>query len=382
MKSITEKLASGLSNSVFPGAVLLIAHKGKIIYHQAAGVTTKSSQEKKELNCATYFDLASLTKPLVTAAAVAVLLDKNELSLKDVVSQYLPGVSGPVKNQMTLFHLLNHCAGLPAWKAYYKNIIEEDQKRPGFLGSDAAKKAVFKLAQNETLIAAPGEKSLYSDIGFILLQEIIEIISGTSLDQFFSQQIASSVSTPLESFFRPIAQKPDHFENIHFAPTEDVDWRGGVIEGLVHDHNAFVLGGVAGHAGLFSTAAGVYQLVGLWQDALDQNKNSVLFDPQIARLFTTRQIGERSPAGSSWALGWDTPSCSPDGLRISSSGQFFSANSFGHLGFTGTSIWVDPENKLTVIFLSHRVHPDANNNAIRRFRPELHDIIFKEVIHG
>ena len=148
---------------------------------------------------------------------------------------------------------------------------------------------------------------------------------------------------------------------------------------MVHDDNAYVMGGVSGHAGLFSTATGVYQLVCTW---LDSAKGSEFFDRELALRFIARQEGNQSPKGSSWGLGWDTPSrpTKAEGPAISSSGHFFSDNSFGHLGYTGTSIWVDRKHNLIIILLTNRVHPSRENRKIQSFRPELHDVVFKEIV--
>ncbi len=381
MKRLTKKMESGLATSVFPGAVLLVAHKKKIVYHQAFGYRM-ILPEQHEMTCDTIFDLASLTKPLVTAAAAALLIQKNQMALEDPVHKFLPGFSGQNKSQVTLFHLLNHSSGLPAWKAYYEKIAAQDQQETGYIGSNKAKQAIYEMASKEPLLARPGEKSAYSDIGFILLGAIIEKIAQTPLDQYFEQHIRPAL-TSRDSFFMPLEENPRTSKNHVFAATENPLWRKELIQGRVHDDNAFAMGGIAGHAGLFAKASDVYSLVLLWCDAL-QEDTTPLFDPKIARLFTTRQHAPYSPAESSWALGWDTPSrpTGADGPGLSSSGHFFSPESFGHLGYTGTSIWVDLKNDLIVIFLSNRVHPNRTNESIRRFRPELHDMIFKEVIHG
>lgn len=378
MKQTVAKMEAGLAAGVFPGAVLLVAHRKKIVLHRAFG-WAMITPNRVEMTRDTVFDLASLTKPLVTAAAVARLLQQNRLALENPVKKYLPVFSGGEKDQVTLFHLLNHSSGLPAWRPYYEKIIKRDKITPGFLGSNEAKKCVFEMARREALVAQPGEKSCYSDIGFILLEDVIETITQMPLDVFFKRHIRPAAAS-CEAFF-PAEQKTRYTPGRVFAATEEVSWRGGVISGIVHDDNAFVMGGVAGHAGLFATALDVYRLLALWRASLE---GSGLFDTKNARLFVTRQAGRRGPAGASWGLGWDTPShpSGTGGPGVSSSGRFFSPESFGHLGFTGTSIWVDPKHDLTVILLTNRVHPSRENVSIRVFRPALHDIIFKEVVHG
>ncbi|MFQ5950082.1 MAG: serine hydrolase domain-containing protein, partial [Nitrospiria bacterium] len=190
-----------------------------------------------------------------------------------------------------------------------------------------------------------------------------------------------------ESYFINRGRRPPAYRRRSFAATELSSWRGKVICGTVHDDNAYAMGGIAGHAGLFSTAREVYRLVRFWLDAL---KGEGILDPSLTALFVTRQKGRGVPAQSSWGLGWDTPSHpstsdappSTSNIPPSSSGRYFSSASFGHLGFTGTSIWVDRARDLAVILLTNRIHPSRANEKIRSFRPALHDVIFKEVAGG
>lgn len=376
---ITETIEEGIADEVFPGAVLLVAYRGRICFHKAFGLAV-IQPKRTEMTCGTLFDIASLTKPLATAAATAFLLQKKVLTLEDPIGKYIPAYVSGEKFRVTLFHLLNHSAGLPDWKPYYEEIVQRDIEEKGFLGSQDAKTAIYQMAEEEALIASAGEKSCYSDIGFILLGKIIEKITSMPLDQFCEENIFSRCESDAP-FFIPIKDsKPNLFDR-SVAATENLAWRNGVVRGIVHDDNAYVMGGVAGHAGLFSTATGVYKLICAWLDSI---KGAGHLDREIARLFVTRQGGEHLPKGASWGLGWDTPSCpiKAKGSAISSSGHYFSADSFGHLGYTGTSIWVDRKHDLIVILLTNRVHPSHENNKIRHFRPELHDIIFKEIVDG
>lgn len=379
--TIAEQMRLGIASSVFPGGVLLISYQNKLVFHEAFGQRIMGKKEPVGLQ--TFFDLASLTKPLATTAAIALLLQQNLIHLQDPLIKFLPEFSGGEKDHVTLFHLLNHCSGLPAWRPYYQNILAQDKKEPGFLGSIAAKKVVFQMAHTEELITRPEETSRYSDLGFILLGEVVEKVCEMTLDAYFSRYIASALKISA-SFFPRTHENPQGIKNTGsppFAATEDSTWRKGVITGVVHDDTSYAMGGVAGHAGLFATAFGVYQLVQAWLDSL-QGKG--FLSPEIAEQFVSRQGKKHNPTGSSWALGWDTPSIIAGSASpgISSSGHYFSPASFGHLGFTGTSIWVDRTHALVVIFLSNRVHPSRKNEAIRTFRPKLHDIIFETLIHG
>jgi CubicO group peptidase (beta-lactamase class C family) len=352
-------MEEGVASGVFPGGVLLIAYEEKICFHQAFGFA-QIVPTKIPLTTHTFFDLASLTKPLATTSLMALLIERGALSLEDPLSRFIPEYRSGDKSGVTLAHLLSHRSGLPDWRPYYEEVIRQDKKNPGFLGSSAAKEAVYQMARHEPLVAMPGTSDKYSDIGFILLAEIIEKVSGVPLDIFCHDEIFSMLKCEL--FFQRLGR-----ERVgHFAATEDCPWRGEVVCGKAHDDNAYAMGGVSGHAGLFGTAQAVYTMVKCWQDSI---KGEELIDTQIANPFVTRREGN-------FLLGWDTPS-----PNHSSSGRFFSPASFGHLGYTGTSIWVDPIKSLVVILLTNRVHPRRDNDRIKLFRPEIHDIIYKEVVH-
>ncbi len=347
---ITRMMREGVASGVFPGAVLLLHHQNRVVYHQAFGWASfwpKPLRVTKE----TRFDLASLTKPLVTAAAILRLIQKKALTMDDPVCRFIPEFSGGHKAQVTLAHLLNHTSGLPAWKPYY-----EQPLRPG----EDGREAVYRCAHTEPLVASPGEKSCYSDIGFILLGEVVERVSGTPLHRFCARHLFP-LADCLATGFIYNGRRPKALQGQRFAATSDCHFV------RVHDDNAWRMGGVAGHAGLFSTATEVYRLLRLWMDAL---RGLGPFDPGLSTHFVTRRRGP-----STFGLGWDTPS-----LFGSSSGRFFSKSSFGHLGFTGTSLWVDRIHDLAVILLTNRVYHGVENRKIQAFRPKLHDLIFLELI--
>jgi CubicO group peptidase (beta-lactamase class C family) len=340
---IAQKMEDGVASGAFPGGVLLVHYQGRVIFHEAFG-SASVLPNPLPMTRDTLFDLASLTKPLATAAAVACLIQEGALKLGDPLSKFIPEFSGGDKGEVTHFHLLNHSSGLPDWKPYYQEVAMRGKKEEGYLGSPAAKRGIYQMAHQECLTSLPGTRSLYSDIGFILLGEVIEKVAGEPLHRFCYRQIFSKLKAK-ETFFITFGRRP---------------WREKVIRGWVHDENAYAMGGVAGHAGLFSTAGEVYLLVRLWLDSI---RGEGGLDPSLATLFVTCQQGSGVPAGSSWGLGWDTPS-----RPVSSSGSYFSSSSFGHLGFTGTSIWVDRKKDLVVILLTNRI--------------QLHDLIFQEVVCG
>ena len=225
----------------------------------------------------------------------------------------------------------------------------------------------------EALVYDTGTRSLYSDLGFMLLGLAIERQSGESLDRFCAEHI-----------YRPLASGPIGYlphglsarevatfgTSPSMAPTEVDGWRGRLLCGQVHDENAYAMGGVAGHAGLFGTGRAVLSVSRAWLEGY--HGTCGLLEPELVRRFVTRQ----SVPNSSWALGWDTPSAP------SSSGTKFSPASFGHLGYTGTSLWIDPTRDLEVVLLSNRVHPTRRNERIREFRPRIHDLVCEQLVEN
>lgn len=362
---IANAMNAAVEEGVFPGAVLLVRLRGQIAYHQAFG-NAALMPAKEPARLETIYDLASLTKPLATATAVLCLVQDGRLSVDDSVQQHVGELKGSAIGDATVYHLLTHSAGLPAWRPLYERIAEEDRRVPGLLGSPAAEQIMLALIKQESLATPPGARSLYSDLGFILLGILVERVSGSTLAAYCQRSAFEPMRAPL-FFLGPRSAGSRDITLV--APTEHDPWRGRLLRGEVHDENAYALGGVAGHAGLFGTAAAVSAVVGHWLDS--HAGRSWVLSPDLVRRFTARQAGI---AGSSWALGWDTPSAP------SSSGSRFSAASFGHLGYTGTSIWVDPTRELEVVLLSNRVHPTRRNEAIKQFRPLIHDTIYQELI--
>jgi len=245
----------------------------------------------------------------------------------------------------------------------------------GFSGGDQSfKQDVLKLIRDEPLMYTRGEKSVYSDLGFMLLGFLVERLSGKALDLWCDDEIVRPLrADPL--IFCPTAGRAQFdvtrptVDISRIAPTERDEWRDRLLHGEVHDENAAAMGGVAGHAGLFGTAESVLAVSGAWLRGY-HGRESIL-DRELVRQFTTRQ---EPVAQSSWALGWDTPSAP------SSSGSRFSERSFGHLGYTGTSLWIDPLCELEVVLLSNRVHPSRRNEKIKVFRPCIHDLVYREFV--
>jgi len=359
---ITEILKRGLKGKVYPGAVLLIAREEDIVFFHNVGNRTLRPQslpmEKK-----TIFDLASLTKPLATTLAVMKLEEENLLDLDKPISPLIEPFPWKDKADITPRFLLNHSSGLAGWKPYYLELIKLPIKE--------RKPTVRRMIMEEPLMQNPKTVSLYSDLGFIILEWIIEIITGKNLSSFLDA-----------TFYQPLGLKTFSLDHINsaavnekglYAATEDCPWRKEIIQGHVHDENAYALGGYSGHAGLFGTAHDIFTLTTALVN-IYHGYNSGLLKSKTVRIFLSRQ---GIVPGSTWALGWDTPS-----KNNSTSGNWFSSNSIGHAGFTGTSIWIDLEKNITVIFLTNRIHPTRSNEKIKEFRPELHNLIMQEFGYG
>ncbi len=360
-----------IEEGVFPGAVLLVRAGGCVVYHRAFGLATRLP-DPVTTTMETVYDLASLTKVLATTSAILVLIQEGKLTLDHRIDHVLRELNGCPVGRATVGHLLNHSAGLPSWRPFYRRIAAQDHEDPGFLGSANASQAVMDFISQEELAYPIGTRNLYSDLGFILLGFMVERVTGQSLAEFCQDRLYLPLkATPL--FFIPtiqIAQAESTWKDEWVvAATEDDPWRGRILRGEVHDENAYAMGGVAGHAGLFGTASAILGVSGGWLDGY--NGQDGPFAPELVRQFVRRQ--NRS-TGSSWALGWDTPSAP------SSAGERFSPSSFGHLGFTGTSLWVDPLAELEVVLLTNRVHPSRKNNLIQNFRPLIHNIIHQECV--
>lgn len=367
---IGAALQSAVDEGTFPGAVLAVRHEGALVYQQAVG-RLSLGPSAGAVTLETVYDLASLTKPLATTTAILLLLQRHELTLESRVEYWLEPLSGTSIGAIGIAHLLSHSSGLPGWRPFYERLCGDRLIHNGQLDREEAKTAVLSYIGEEPLIYPAGTRSLYSDLGFMLLGFIVERITSRSLAAFCEEEFFRPLgAAPLA--YRPrgaTAPGPLHDDMYPIAPTEDDPWRGRILCGEVHDENAYALGGIAGHAGLFGTAGAVFVMSAAWLAAY-RGEESILDGP-LARRLVSRQ---RSIPGSSWGLGWDTPS------PPSSAGAHFGESSFGHLGYTGTSLWIDPARRLEVVLLSNRVHPTRRNERIRGFRPYIHDLICREIL--
>jgi beta-N-acetylhexosaminidase len=337
-----------IARRAFPGAVLAVGKDGALVHLKAFGHQSYAA-DSPPVTPTTLYDLASVTKVVVTTTMAMMLVDEGKLDLNKPVSAFLPGFRGGEKDKVTVWHLLTHSSGVDWWAPLYEKAHDEQ----GYL----------KLIEAMDLKFEPGTKSVYSDLGILLLGQILERVSGQSLDAFARERIFAPLGMH-DTLYRP---GPELLPRI--APTEVVPWRGGLVHGVVHDENAWGLGGIAPHAGLFSTAPDLARFAQMLLNG-GVYDNHRLVSRATVELFTRRA----GVPGSSRALGWDTPS------PPSSAGTLFSPRSFGHTGFTGTSLWMDPDRQLFLILLTNRVNPTRENNLIREARPAVADAVVRGLV--
>ncbi|MGA8573862.1 MAG: serine hydrolase domain-containing protein [Desulfobaccales bacterium] len=363
---LTRLLEDGLSGGIYTAAVALAGVAGELRWQAAMGRVSRDP-EAQAVGPDTVFDLASLTKPLATALALLLLMDDGRLTLAATLGEFLPEAwLPPDKRPLSLGSLLAHRAGLPAWEPFYQEILKNaPQARRGLLP---------RLAAGVPLVHPPDTATLYSDLGFMLLQAVVETVSGVSLDHFCETRIYRPLGLEILGFNPlPTAEKTDlrtenrkqKTENRSYAATETGLIAGRHTSGEVHDENAWATGGVAGHAGLFGRGIEVFRLVAALYRAYLGEAGSLPFSPASVRRFLT------PVAPGARALGFDTPGS--DATRRSA-GRYFSPAALGHLGFTGVSFWLDPEVGQMVVLLTNRVHMGRDALAgIQAFRPRFHE---------
>ena len=359
---IEALMMTGLREGVYPGAVLLVAKGGDILFFHKAGHSS-FIPDRTPMHKDTIFDLASLSKPLATTLAIMKLVDEGTIHLDQTIMSLLKKVLPSDKRTLTPRLLLSHSAGLIDWKPYYLELVK--------YRTEERKRVVREWLLEAPLVYHPGQNCLYSDLGFIILEWLVEETAGMSMAVFLERHFYRPLSLK-DTFLCSEASLP-RFKKEAFAATEACPWRREIIQGQVHDENAFALGGYSGHAGLFGTAEEVYKIVNLLREHYMGVRDDFL-GPETVREFFAKQ---ENTTACTWALGWDTPS-----LENSSSGRYFSSKSVGHLGFTGTSIWMDLEKDAIAILLSNRIHPTRRNEKIKAFRPLLHDVVMEELMHS
>jgi CubicO group peptidase (beta-lactamase class C family) len=355
MTQVEQLMQQALSAKVFPGAVLLVSQSSRVTFFEAYGYTNLFTQAPMAKE--TVFDLASLTKPLATTLSIIKLIQDQRLDLEHELGFLLPQFRNSDKSKVKLKHLLYHNSGLPDYRPYYQDLMRFPQ-------GDRSE-ALRVLLVKEPLIHVTGETAVYSDLGFMILAWVIETISGQRLDRFVGEQVYAPLG--LDKLF--FVDLNSSAALTGFAATERCPWRGFLLEGQVHDDNAYAVGGIDGHAGLFGTAADIHSLL---SELLTAN-----CDPDAVTHFPHALVRKffKPLSGSDRTLGFDTPS-----RTESSCGAYFSANSVGHLGYTGTSFWLDLDQSIIVVLLTNRVHPTRDNETIKTFRPQLHDAVMQSLL--
>ena len=346
-----DVLEQAVAGHAFPGGVLAVGYQGELIVREFGRQTYDA--KSPAINVDTIYDAASLTKPVVTATLVAMQVEAGRIGLDLPVARYIPewnaGLTPDWRKTVTVRNLLTHSSGLPAHKDYFLTLHSKREFIP----------AICK----EPLEYEPGTKTVYSDLGFILLGEILERATGKSVDQLAHEQIFVPLDMTSSAFNPPKSLLS------RVAPTEnDTAFRKQLVQGAVHDENAFAMGGVAGHAGLFTTAGDLAVFCQMLLNGGIYGHHRLL-----ARATITQFTAPQTVAGNARTLGWMTPT--PN----STSGRYFSPRSFGHLGFTGTSIWIDPDRQLFVILLTNRVYPTRDNDKIAAVRPAVHDAVMESL---
>jgi serine-type D-Ala-D-Ala carboxypeptidase len=322
LANIDRVIERGIRAGGYPGAAVVVGRKGAAVWEKGFGRLGWTSDANEVVPERSIYDLASLTKVVGTTTAVMILFDEGKIHLDDRVIQYIPEFGGGAKDNVTIRQLLEHRSGLPAGRDLWRIASTPEEARAAVISTP--------------LFAPPGQYFEYSDLGADMLGFVVEAVSGEKLDRFLDTRVFGPLGMSDTRF------RPDPSLRGRIAPTELNPPRGYPLRGEVHDENAYALGGVAGHAGLFSTASDLAVFAQMLLNGGSYNGTRIVADSTV-KLFTRRAAGTR-------ALGWDT--CSGTG----SCGTYLSSSAYGHTGFTGTSLWIDPEREMFVVLLTNRVH--------------------------
>src|SRR5690625_985658 len=343
-EKITAFLQHEIDQKHIPGAVIQVNYKGETVFEEALGQRIDYENEQEPMQMDTVFDLASLTKVVATLPAILKLIDTGEVYLGDKVTQFIPEFEKHGKEQVTIQQLLTHTSGLTSHRRFYQENLNQE--------------AIFQAIYDESLEYEPGSKVVYSDLGFILLRKIVEVVSGTAFEEFVHQEIFEPLEMTETTFL------PD-FPKERYAATEYDGTLKAYKIGTVHDENTEALGGISGHAGLFSTIVDLNHYVTMIENEGVYKNKRILSENalRLAKQSFTSSLNEERGLGWQIKTGSQTP-C----------GDYFSDQTYGHTGFTGTSIYFDPTVDLNVILLTNRVHY-GRHPEILRLRPRLHNLI-------
>ncbi|MGH7657341.1 MAG: serine hydrolase domain-containing protein [Gemmatimonadales bacterium] len=350
--TVREFMDSTVAASITPGAVLGVSYRGRRFIY---GTGRLGIEDPARPDSNTIYDLASLTKVVALTTVTMQLVEEGLLDLDAPVNRYVPAFTGTGKDAVTIRHLLTHTSGLPDW-------------RPLHLETETRREALA-LVDSTPLDTVPGLRYEYSDLGAIVLTQAVEAVGGHRIDTLFAMRVAEPLGLASTRYLPP-AEWTDRI-----APTENDPWRGRILRGEVHDENASRLGGVSGHAGLFSNVPDLLTFSEWLLGAMNPGfgKGWAVPPPEQLPTFIKRQ---NIPPGSSRALGWDTPS------GESSGGRYIAPSSFGHTGFTGTSIWVDPVRGIAIVLLTNRVHPSRERSSVHDLRRGVADRVLLTIEPG
>jgi CubicO group peptidase (beta-lactamase class C family) len=352
--ALLSLLETGVSRQVFPGGQLLVADAGRVVLRQAFGWTARVPEPGPPVTPETLYDVASLTKAVATTSVLVRLIEAGRLAWDTPVSAHLPFFQEGDKRNVRVRDLLSHASGLPAWRPFYERTQSRDE--------------MVRLAAAESLEAAPGTRSVYSDLGFMLLGALCEQVGEDRLDRLAARAVFGPLGMTATTFVELAAPGPRPAA----APTELCP-RRGLVAGEVHDDNCHAAGGILGHAGLFSTADDLSRFAAAACASFHGQKPPGGFPRALIETLW-------SPAGvpgSTWRLGWDGPALSGP----TQAGPRWPKDGVGHLGFTGCSIWIDPPRSRWAILLTNRVHPSRADERIKELRPSLYGLVV-ELLDG
>jgi CubicO group peptidase (beta-lactamase class C family) len=377
LSRVDRALDKAIANAEIPGAVVLarMPHPEGLLEHCSVRGVASLRPERLPMTRETIFDLASLTKPIATATAAMLLAADGALDLDEPVAKYLPAAGERGKEHVRVRHLLTHTSGLKPWRPFHEALLERERKKgERILGTPAAREAILERICRSSLVHEPGEAAVYGDLDFILLGALVEEVAKQPLDEFCARRIFAPLGLVDTGFVRigEGATRPPEVWRRRCAATENCPWRGRVLWGEVHDPNAWAMGGVAGHAGLFAPADDVMRFATTVLDVW--HGRSEALPREWLRRFLTKSEG---PKEATWTLGWDTPT-----PGASSSGSHFTPGAtVGHLGFTGTSLWIDLAREAVVVMLTNRVHLVAKRSPFK-LRPIVHDLVMESFLAG
>lgn len=347
--TVRAVLDAARADSAFPGAFAVVGTGDSVLVQYGVGTMDWSPSPRPDAN--TLWDMASLTKVIGMTSAMMQLVEQGKVDLDAPVQRYIPEFTGPYKDRVTVRHLLTHSSGLPAWRPLYKETTTPE--------------AALALAIATRLDTLPGVRMVYSDLGAIILGQIVARVSGEPLERYVARHVFGPLGMT-STLYRP---GPDLLPRI--APTEFDPWRQRHLRGEVHDENAYALGGVSGHAGLFSTGNDLARFARMYLNGGELDGTRIA-SPETIRRFTTVQ----DSTFSNRALGWETPN------GANSAGHLMKRPAFGHTGFTGTSIWMDPSRDVFIVLLTNRVNPTRQNLRIGGVRTALADAVLRVLDRG